>query len=65
MCKAQSLAALLAAVHRNNGYSLSVRSVKEINGIVYIGLSNPPRKAVITENAYEKIKDYLVVDRNG
>ncbi len=57
-----SIAALLNAVQRGKGYTISVSSIKQIHGIVYINVSEPYRTVTVTEKTYDKLKDYLVIE---
>ena len=61
--KDSSLASLMQAARKNNGYMFPVSSIKKVHGIVYIGLKDPERTAKMTQQAYDKVKDYIVVDK--
>ena len=61
--KDSTIASLLTAVQRNNGYMLTVNSVKEVHGIVYVTLDKPYRTVKMTSEAYGKIKEYIVVNK--
>ena len=61
MDRENTIAALLNAAEKGNGYSFTAHSVKCVNGIVYINVGEPSRTITITERVYDKIKEYIVV----
>lgn len=58
--KKNTIAALLNACKKDQGYILEVKSVIKTNSLVFIKVNNPNRTVMMTKNTYSKIEPFIM-----